>query len=195
MPSLRASAAALVALAVLMTGISPAAAHRLKVFATAIGDRVEGRVYFVGGGPAVDVPVTLLAGEDAVVAQTRSGGPEGRFVLALPPGGPFVVRADSQDGHVAEFALRPTSAAAAPPAGRVATGQGEEPAAAASPGADGGAALAALVEEAVARQVAPLAEQIDDLRDSLRLRDILGGAGLIFGAFGLWAFVASRRRP
>lgn len=171
----------LVAVLVLLLAISPASAHRLKVFATTVGDAVQGRVYFVGGGAAIGVPVTLRGAGNAVLATTTSSAPDGRFVLPLSAADALTITADTQDGHVASFALR-----AAPPA--------ESPAAPPPPEIAAPAGFEAALDAALTRQLAPLADEINALRDSLGLRDILGGLGFLVGAFGLWALYLARRR-
>lgn len=182
-----------VALLLCVLTASPALAHKLKVFATAIGDAVEGRVYFVGGGPGIGVPVELKNSSGEVVASGRTAAPDGSFSLTLPYRDDFTVFADAQDGHVGSFALGAARLAEALPErsdGGVATpGVGAaEPAAGDAPVASTDA-----IEAAVARQLAPLLEEIDALRSAIGFRDIVGGVGFILGGFGLWAFVAARR--
>jgi nickel transport protein len=53
--------------------------------------------------------------------------------------------------------------------------------------------LAAL-EAAIARQIRPLREQLDAAESRIRLHDLMGGIGTIFGLFGCWAWLQSRRR-
>lgn len=179
-----------------LLAVAPAAAHKLKVFASAIGDVIEGRVYFVGGGAAIDVPVVLKDSDDTVVGTTRTTAPDGRFSFPMDRRTDFTVAADAQDGHVAEFVVKGARVVGAPPAETgdevsVAADADTKPAAAPAPSM----LPAEAVEEAVARQIAPLTEQIDALRDGIGLRDIVGGVGFILGLFGLWAFLAARRKP
>ncbi len=183
------------ALLLCMLAASPALAHKLKVFATAIGDTVEGRVYFVGGGPGIGVPVELRNSGGEVVATGRSEAPDGSFSLTLPYRDDFTVFADAQDGHVGSFALRAARLAEALPE-RPGAEQEAPGVAAAEPAAgtgDASVASTAAIEAAVARQLAPLLEEIDALRSAIGFRDIIGGVGFILGGFGLWAFVAARR--
>jgi len=153
----------------------PVAAHSLRVFASQIGDTVTGRVYFVGGGPGRDVAITVTAPNGTVLAQTRTDAETGEFSVSVPPAAQLVVMADAQDGHVARFTLGEASSST--PATPVSTP--------ATPG----------LETALARQIAPLAAQIDALRAETRLRDVIGGIGYIVGLFGLWAFWRARSRP
>jgi nickel transport protein len=173
---------------------SPALAHKLKVFATAIGTAVEGRVYFVGGGAGTGVPVELRNSSGEVVATARTVSPDGRFALTLPYRDDFIVFADAQDGHVGSFALSAARLAETLPArpGAAVAAEPVEAAPAAEP-TDAAAVSTAAIETAVARQLAPLLEEIDALRSAIGFRDIVGGVGCILGGFGLWAFLAARR--
>lgn len=168
----------------LLSGVAPALAHKLKVFATAIDGTAAGRVYFVGGGPALDVEVRLTDAAGTVLARSRTTAPDGRFAIALPGAGPFTLTADGRDGHVAAFALT------------LQTGPGEAIAGPSPPAGDPRPAASAeldAIEIAVARQVAPLAEQVDAMRETLRFRDLIGGVGYVFGLFGLWALLLRRK--
>jgi nickel transport protein len=53
--------------------------------------------------------------------------------------------------------------------------------------------LAVLVEQAVARQIRPLREELAGAQGQASLRDVLGGVGYILGLAGLLAWWRSRR--
>lgn len=187
----RMSCFGVLAIAVLLATAGPASAHRLKVFASAIGTSIEGEAYFVGSGPAAGVDVTL---RDASKTLLQSGktGPDGHFALPASGTGDITVTVDAEDGHIAHFTIAGSEldpVAAVPPAVTAAPASDAKPAAASVaptvPIAD--------IEIAVARKIAPLAAQIDALESSLRIRDIVGGIGYIVGVFGLLAFLKSRR--
>lgn len=186
----------------LLAGVSPAQAHRLKVFATVVGDRIEGKAYFVGGGPAGRVSAVLRDRQEKVVAEGRTEA-DGRFALVAPFRTDLVVVVDAMDGHVARFDIAaarlpealPAEAgvegvakAETLPASEVGSQQVISSTVAATNNAEDVAA-------AVARQIEPLAEQLDALESSIRIHDVLGGLGYIAGIFGLLAFLKSRRRP
>lgn len=185
---------ALLAAALVLAAAGPASAHRLKVFASAIGTSIEGEAYFVGSGPAAGVDVTLRDGADKLL-QSGKTGPDGKFALPASGTGDIVVTVDAEDGHVARFTVAGSEldpAPASPPAAApvpVPAPDGSAPTVAAVvppvPMAD--------IEIAVARKIAPLAAQIDALQSALRIQDIVGGIGYIVGIFGLAAFVKSRR--
>ena len=54
--------------------------------------------------------------------------------------------------------------------------------------------LETMVEQAVARQVAPLRRQIKEYEQRVRLHDIIGGIGYIVGLFGLAGIIIARRK-
>ena len=190
----RVSTLLLLATLVLLPNTAPALAHKLKVFATAIGAAVEGRAYFVGGGAAIGVPVTLKDSVGAVGATTTTRPPDGAFTLTLPYRDDFSIGVDAQDGHVAEFELRASRLAETLPAAPHAVAGDSVPVPETVAAAPAATADAESIEEAVARQIAPLADQVDELQAWIGLRDMLGGIGYILGIFGLWALLARRRK-
>ncbi len=56
-------------------------------------------------------------------------------------------------------------------------------------------ALRDMIAEAVASQVRPLREQLNDYQDQVRFRDIVGGIGYIFGLAGITLWLRAARRP
>jgi nickel transport protein len=192
---MRSFVALMLAMVLGLGAVSPALAHKLKVFATAIGDTVEGRVYFVGGGAGIGVPVTLTNSSGEVVATGRTEAPDGSFALSLPYRDDFTVSADAQDGHVGSFTLSAARLAETLPVrpGTDLTVPGVAAAPSVAEPANAAAVSTAAVEVAVARQLAPLLDEIDALRSAIGFRDIVGGVGFILGGFGLWAFIAARR--
>jgi len=201
-------AAALTLLLMLLTP-APAWAHKLNVFAAADGTLIEGSAYFAGGGKAsgTRILVTDAAGE---VLAKLSTAPDGTFSYrAIAPVDHRVV-AETLDGHRAEWRV-----AAAELAGAFASANEAERPTAKAPSRDstggegmnnaepepspaaGGAldpALEAAIEGAVARQVRPLREEILAAHSAVRLRDILGGIGYLFGLAGLGLWWHARRR-
>lgn len=186
----------LLATAALLVAAGPASAHRLKVFASAIGSSIEGEAYFVGSGPAAGVDVTLRDKADKVL-QSGKTGPDGKFALKATGTGDITVTVDAEDGHVARFTVAAseldTNLPAAVPTASAALAGDAKPVDASMPAAAAPAVSMADLEIAVARKVAPLAAQIDALQSALRIQDIIGGIGYIVGIFGLVAFLKSRR--
>lgn len=178
----------LLALATLLACASPAAAHRLKLFATVEGGEVAGYAFFIGGDRAqgTDWRVTDPGGAEIAAGKT---GHDGSYSFAVPGGAPraLTITVDTHEGHVATLTLPAERFGGAPVA----------PTPAAQPGlpATGGddAALAAVVQGAVERAVAPLEEQIDALQSRMRLTDIVSGVFLILGLGGMLLYFRGRR--
>lgn len=172
-------AAGLLAVALLVA--TPAHAHKLKVFATKDGQAVSGYAFFVGGGRPEGSAWTARDAQGRLLAEGTTD-PEGRFAFVLPGGaGPVTVTVDAHDAHVASTTLATATIGAAVPA---------PPPGPAAPGDD---RLAALVEAAVARQVAPLLERIEEMDARLRYVDMLSGIFLIGGLAGLLMWARGRR--
>ncbi|ADZ69872.1 hypothetical protein [Polymorphum gilvum] len=198
-----------IALILLSALTGPAAAHKLKVFATVDGDAVTGYAFFVGGGRAKATPWIARDAGGTVIA-TGETDAEGayRFVLPRPVTTDITVTVDTREGHVgravvaaARFGGAAPTAAAEP--NTAATTTAGMPAASASGQAGTGSPtlteteVAALVEAAVQRQVEPLLERIEQMDSRLRFTDILSGLFLIAGlaGLGLWARGRSGERP
>lgn len=163
----------------------PAQAHKLKVFATVEGGEVKGYAFFIGGGRAAQTAWVAKDTAGAPIAAGTTDG-EGRFAFTAPqPPTDATVTVDTREGHVASVTLPAARfggpARATPP---VLTTDAPAPA-----GGEADARLAALVEVAVQRQLAPLMERIEQLDARLRYADILSGVFLILGlaGIGLWA--------
>ncbi|MCU0838364.1 MAG: hypothetical protein MUE49_06535 [Rhodospirillales bacterium] len=173
--------------AVLLFAAAPAAAHKIRLFATVVGDAITGTVFFSGNAAARAVPIQIVDPAGRLLAETVSDA-DGRFHAGLA--GPFDHRiiADTGDGHRAEFVLR-VADFTAPLAAPLPTSL--EPAAAALALPDD---LERAVEQAVARQVAPLREQLDAFEQRVLWRDVLGGIGYIIGLFGLAAWLITRHK-
>ena len=180
----------------------PVQAHKLKVFATAEGDRIEGEAYFVGGAKAAGARIVIADAEGRELNRLMPDA-EGHFSYQVSRRMDYLVIADSQDGHQARWTIRADELAAALPPAEAAeqTPAAMEPAIplpSEKPDAktDGlaSAAVVALVERSVARQIRPLREEIEAYGEQVRLRDILGGIGYIVGIAGLGLWWRSRQQ-
>lgn len=181
---------------------SPAHAHKLKVFATAVGERIEGTVYFVGGGPARGARI-LVESTDGKPIEVLTADDAGAFAIMAKVRTDHVIVTDSADGHSARTTI-PASLLPASlplPASVPATTATDSPGSTApAPTLDGRegrtgdpTAMEASIAQAVAQQVAPLREQLSAYEDQVRLRDVLGGLGYILGLAGLLAWMRARR--
>jgi nickel transport protein len=200
----------------LALGCSPASAHRLKVFAFVEGARIEGSVYFAGGGKASSARIIVTDADGRILAELEPAA-DGSFSLEAREPVEHRIVAESADGHRAEWRVSASELLAAfPTKGREAQdasaawtkGGSVMPAARVPPGAEAATPsesdraldpmITAAIEQAVAHQVRPLREELIDWRDRLRIQDILGGIGYIFGlaGFAFWwhGRAAGRRR-
>ncbi|WP_334174328.1 cobalamin biosynthesis protein CbiL [Pseudoxanthobacter sp.] len=188
-----------VALVIVLAAVSPAAAHKLKVFAAVEGQAVRGYAFFIGGGRPEG---SAWVAKDAAGARIADGttDAQGRFAFDLPAAvsGDVTVTVDTHEAHIASVRLaaaRLRGAAAAPAApGTPASAAPAAAAPAAAGAARDDAQLAALVSAAVQREVEPLLERIEVMDARLRFTDILSGLFLIIGLAGIGLWARGRRR-
>jgi len=163
----------------------PAEAHLLKLFAYVEGTSIHGSAYFAGGAGVAGASIIINGADEQPLAQLKTD-PQGAFSYNTAAAGEYRLRADTGDGHRAEWLIRagefspspPTADAISEPASRTVR-RNPEPPILPNP------QLAALIEQAVARQVGPLREALQRSQDRARLSDILGGTGFIFGLAGI----------
>ncbi len=198
--------AALVLLGLTVLFVQPAAAHRLKVFATVEGGAITGYAFFIGGGRPQGAQVLFRTPGGGDLAQAVTDA-EGAFSYRPPMPQAVEVVVNAGDGHVAETLLPadrfgPTAPAPAEPAP---SSEAPAPDASAPSLAPAAAAclpdptvLAGLVDvaadRAVARQIRPLLEAYEAAEGRVRFNDVMGGIGMIVGLAGTALWVSSRRR-
>ncbi len=171
------------------------------------GQAIEGEAYFSNGKMAVGSIVELLVDQN-VVATTQCDD-EGQFRFeALEVGGDYQIRADAGQGHVAtysisaaEFAAEYNDTASAASAASAATSEEPEPSLILKPSEPEPQKQSAVIaitpaqmEQAVAKAIRPLRAQLDQYEAKVRVHDILGGIGYIFGLFGLFVLYRLRRQ-
>jgi len=169
---------------------APALAHRLQVFAFADGDRIEGSAYFAGGGAATGARIQVLDAQGRPLTELTPDG-AGAFSYQAQTAEDHVVVAETGDGHRAEWRIRASELAPGFHSASVAPESEATPVP--PPGPAKEADLTALVEQAVARQIRPLREELAAAQGQAALRDVLGGIGYILGLLGLLAWWRSRR--
>lgn len=192
----------LIALSLLMLLLPLSAkAHRLKVFAQADGALVRGQVYFVGGTRAINAAVRIKTSDGQLLAELRTDA-EGRFSYQLSRPDDLLIEADTGDGHAASWPLKAQELApafAGLDQGK-ALAEAQQQSASTADSHSKSQAIAnrqtlpmAELELAIARQIAPLREELSAAQDERRLQDIIGGLGYIFGLAGLALWWKSRR--
>ena len=177
----------LLAFLALLLFAAPVQAHKLKVFASAEGAVIVGTAYFSGGGKAMGIGGVVQA-PDGTLAGTVRTDQDGAFRFTATSRMDHTITMDAGDGHVASTVVPAAELPLSLPAGQASIAAAPAPVAAASP-----ADLDA-VEAAVARQIRPLRQQLDAYEDKVRLHDVMGGIGTIFGLFGVAAWASARRR-
>lgn len=186
----------------------PVAAHKLQVFAFAEGDRIEGTAYFAGGAKAAGARIQIQDTAGQVLAQLTPTE-DGQFRYRARTPTDHLIVAESGDGHRAQWRIRADELAGGFPLAGTESPQLQthetptseptetEHARLSNPvpvfGDPVDPALIAAIDQAVARQVRPLREQLIAAQDEIRLRDILGGLGYILGLTGLALWWHSRR--
>jgi nickel transport protein len=173
--------------AVLVLAASPAAAHRLMVFATAQGAVVDGYAYLSDGSRPAGAAITVEAGGTVTTHLTTDADGGFRFTAERRLDHRIVA---TLDGHQGEWTVHAAELPAALPAGPAATAP---PTTVAAPRPNGD--LEAVVERAVARQTAPLRAELQTWRAEARWHDVAGGLGWIVGLAGLAAWAQARRKP
>lgn len=178
----------------LMLLAGPAAAHKMRIFATVEGLAITGYAYFSPGGRVQGASVTLAdaAGESLAQGETDS---DGRFRFTVPRPDEYRLTVGGQDGHAAFFAIRAAEFSAthdpipAPTAGAApAPGSPPDSLLPAAP------ELARMIDTSLARQIAPLRADLDAFANKIFWHDVLGGLGYILGLGGLYYGMTARRR-
>lgn len=179
-------------------------AHKVRVFAWAEGDTIHGEAAFSGGRVAQAAEVDVQNAADDSLLLTVTTAEDGTFAFPVPEAARakrldlrLVLRAGT--GHQGEWLLAATdylpgdTAAPTVPPAPASVIISDKPDAVVESLAP--AALQQLVEQAVARQIAPLQRQLAELKErGTQPRDIIGGIGYLVGLAGVIAWSRSRKR-
>ena len=174
----------------------PAFGHRLKVFATVEGRKISGYAYFPGGGRAAGVTVVATAPDGSELGRATTNE-KGEFEMTATRRCDHTLVAETLDGHKATFVVEAADLPEdLPPLAGGAPAERKETPAPAPPSVESTDAgeLKKLVEEAVARELRPLREQLDALEARRRVQDIIGGIGYIVGVCGVVFYLLARRK-
>lgn len=193
----------------LVLAAAPVWAHKLRVFAAAEGRLITGSAYFAGGAAAGGATVLVTDAQGNLLAQLQPAA-DGRFSYRAEAPVEHRVIAQTADGHRAEWRIaadelgggfrdaaleqvgpseaKTSRAPVAVAASEAATGCAPPSNGAPTPGH-------AALEAALSRQLRPLREELLATREALRLQDILGGIGYIFGLAGVALWWRCRHRP
>ncbi len=179
----------LLALACLLAFTAPAAAHRLKLFATVEDGAITGYAFFIGGGRPEGAELIVHDGQGKEIYRGTTDA-QGGFTWTPPKPDDYRLTLDARDGHMAEATigaerLGGTAAPAAP-------ASAPAPATLAAP-ADT-AAIERAVDKAVERQIRPLLEAYAEAEGRIRFNDVMGGIGMIVGLAGIGLWASARRK-
>ena len=180
--------------------MSPAAAHRVNIFAWVDGDTVHTESKFSGGKKVVggQVVVTDLQGNRLEEGQTDENG---TFSFKMSQRTPMRIELIAGMGHRGEWVVSAEEVGLSPERtlekdnsssghGSNATGDSPTPTTALGP-----EEIERIVEAALDRKLAPVKRMIADTRSSgPSMSDIIGGIGYILGLVGLAAYVNYRRK-
>lgn len=170
---------AIAALLLILVSAGPAWAHKFRLFAAVVGQKVEGQAYFSGGVHPAGITVDLRAEGGAVLAQGVTDD-NGAFAISLPASAAAGLYLQAEvDGHRAEWRLDGL------PEPVVSASFAEEKTALSE-------RQVTAIEVALARQILPLRAQVDQLENTIWLHDILGGLGWLVGLAGLFVWWRSR---
>ena len=182
--------------------VSTGRAHKVNLFAWAEGNTISGYVYFPGGARAQNVPVRAMAPDGTLLGKTTTND-QGEFTLETSVAVDHHLVADLGEGHAAEYTLSaeelggPEAADSSAPEITEASEKTSAPSAVVeskAPINSGRVIQASALERIVAKQIFPLREQIERYENRVRLHDILGGIGYLFGLAGVVFYINSRKR-
>ncbi len=195
-----------------------AMAHRVNVFAWVDGDEVHTESKFSGGTLVRSGGITVKDEKTGAVVNQGTTNDKGEYSFRLPEGFAktghgLVVEISAGEGHrntwtvqpdeisadasaAAEATNAPAAPAAAPAAPAVQTAAAAATATTAAPaGALTRAEVEEIVDKALQRQLNPMKRTLAEALDpSIKVSDVVGGIGWIFGLFGVAAIFSNRRR-
>ena len=174
-----------------LAALSPAHAHRLRVFATVEQGQINGYAYFVGGARAKGASVVFRDGAKRELHRTTA---DANGAFSWRPDRPQTIRivVDAGEGHVGTLVINQSRFT-----GGRAEAEPETEAQQITVGAftaDQRESIETLVDAAVARHTRPLMEAFEAMETRTRFNDIMGGMGMIIGVAGAAMWAMSRRK-
>lgn len=180
-------------LAIMFVAASPTAwAHGINLFATVEGAAIQGTLNFADGSPAAHAPVTAFAPDGSKIAETTTDE-TGRFTFLARVRCRHRLVGDAGQGHRGLFTIAEEDLPASLPApgDALVPEFKENDSTHAAPVPDD---FDERVEAAVARQLRPLREQLNGYETKVRIRDVMGGIGYLFGLAGLIVLLKARKK-
>lgn len=194
-----------VSLTILVLSASPALAHKISIFAAVEGEAITGEAFARGGDPIRSATICVFGTDGQALGETTTDS-EGKFRFVPTARRDHRLVLDAGDGHLAEKTVSAEELPATLP-GEVASAetpketdarsdQAEtvEPQSVPASASGADAALLGQVQQ-LSNDVRELRKELAHYQDELRLRDLLGGIGFIFGLMGVaFYFLGVRRK-
>ena len=179
-----------------------AMAHRVNVFAWVDGDEVHTESKFSGGTLVRSGGITVKDEKTGAVVNQGTTNDKGEYSFRLPEGFAktghgLVVEISAGEGHRNTWTVQPDEISADASAAAEAANAPAAPAvASAAPAAAlTRAEVEEIVDKALQRQLNPMKRTLAEALDpSIKVSDVVGGIGWIFGLFGVAAIFSNRRR-
>jgi len=188
----------LLSVGVLIACVRPAHAHKLNVFASAEGRAISGYCYFSGGVRARKLKVEILGPGGRKLGETTTDD-QGQFSFEARFRCDHTFVVETPDGHRATYTVGAEELPEDLPSlegvstdGGTAAGTERAPSVVASGPAQPEADMKAIIEAALARHMRPLREQLDRYEAKVRIHEVIGGIGYIFGIMGILFFLKGR---
>ena len=183
---------------------TPALAHRVLVFAYAEGDTIHTESKFIPDTPVRQGKVLVLDPKTGQVLLTGQTNEQGKFSFKIPAAAAaqkldLKIVVEAAMGHRGQWLLKADSYLTGATPGKAAAPAPASATTAVTPGTKATnvdqQALAATLNKALERQLAPIKEMLTELTiHRTSPTDIIGGIGYILGLFGLWAYFQSKRK-
>ena len=179
------------ALILAILAMSPAHAHRLRVFATVEQGEISGYAYFVGGARAKGASVIFRDSADRELHRL-SADEKGAFRWRPERPQTIRIRVDAGEGHVGSAVIQSSRFS-----GRRAeadASEDAEPSAETNLSSANRDMIVAAVDAAVERHSRTLLEKFEAMETRTRFNDIVGGIGMIIGMAGAALWAMARRK-
>ena len=183
---------------------TPALAHRVLVYAYAEGGNILTESKFVPDTPVRQGKILVQDQKTGQVLLTGQTDDLGKFSFKIPAAAAaqkmdLLIVAEAAMGHRGQWLLKADSYLTGATPGKAAAPAPASATTAVTPGTKATnvdqQALAAAVNKALERQLAPIKEMLTELTiHRTSPTDIIGGIGYILGLFGLWAYFQSKRK-
>lgn len=175
----------------------PAMAHKVIFAVFKSGETIEGELGFSNGDMAPDARIEVFSDTGEVLGEAVTDA-DGFFLFTPTQPVRHVFKANLGAGHIAETDMSAEDVADILGVAAIASKTSAAP----SPvTANTGTVVASLspeerlaIAEAVRDEIRPLRREIAAYREKNDLQTVLGGIGYIMGLFGLYFYIAARRR-